>query len=453
MTCPIGCGKVYSKYLYVIYIVIIDYLIEIIISLDNLKDNFNFSLFNVPELKNHTLIKNLFLFLGFIIFGLIFFYIFIIKNNKKEQNLIENMKKQKVNSGLIHNKKIKIQVSNSTIEILIVSLFFSIFYEIDKIFYSLGFYDLDLWGFNIIFTIFFIKIYFTLDQYSHQLYSLIFVFFVNLIFLIISSFLPLKKDEPINSYDYIAELFKEQLFCIPIYLIFILNSYLISFSRVKSKVLMEFNYISPYKIIILIGFSGLLITSILLTITSIFKCEGRIIKICDVKYKDGDNNLDKYYDNLLVYFSNLKKSETVEFWIEIILIIPLFSFLNFMKILVEMLTIFYLNPFCVLFSNNLYYGTRNIFSFIFNYNKSNPLNIKKYILKAISNFLCIFAYFIYLEMIECRFCGLNKNLKKSLLERSKNEINISDESLYDDNINEDNDESNSHLEISNIFDL
>ena len=294
MTCPIGCGKVYSKYLYVIYIVIIDYLIEIIISLDNLKDNFNFSLFNVPELKNHTLIKNLFLFLGFIIFGLIFFYIFIIKNNKKEQNLIENMKKQKVNSGLIHNKKIKIQVSNSTIEILIVSLFFSIFYEIDKIFYSLGFYDLDLWGFNIIFTIFFIKIYFTLDQYSHQLYSLIFVFFVNLIFLIISSFLPLKKDEPINSYDYIAELFKEQLFCIPIYLIFILNSYLISFSRVKSKVLMEFNYISPYKIIILIGFSGLLITSILLTITSIFKCEGRVIKICDVEYKDGDNNLNKY---------------------------------------------------------------------------------------------------------------------------------------------------------------
>ena len=57
---------------------------------------------------------------------------------------------------------------------------------------------------------------------------------------------------------------------------------------------MEFNYISPYKIIILIGFSGLLITSFLLTITSIFKCEGRIIKICDVQYKDGDNNLNKY---------------------------------------------------------------------------------------------------------------------------------------------------------------
>ena len=237
---------------------------------------------------------------------------------------------------------------------------------------------------------------------------------INLIFLIISSFLPQKEKENINSYDHTAELFREQLFCIPIYLIFILNSYLVSFSRVKSKVLMEFNYISPYKIIILIGFFGLLITSIFLTFTSIFKCEGKITKICDVIYEDGRNELDKYYDNFLIYFSNLKlKNETINFWLEILLIIPLFSFLNFMKILVEMLTIFYLNPFYILFSNNLYYGTRNILSFIFNY-KSNPLNIKKFILDSTCDFLCILAYLIYLEIIECRFCGLNKNLKKSL---------------------------------------
>ena len=280
MPCPIGCGKVYSQYLYIIYYVILDFLIEIIITLDYFKNNFNFGLFGfVPKLKKHTLIKNLFVYLGYIIFGLIFFYIFIIRNNKKEKNLIDNMKNKKVNSGLICNEKIQIKTSNSVIEILIVSLFFSIFYEINKIVHSFGFYDFDLWAFNIIFTIFFIKIYYSLDQYSHQLYSLIFVFFVNLIFLIISSFLPPKENENINSYDHTAELFREQLFCIPIYLIFILNSYLVSFSRVKSKVLMEFNYISPYKIIILIGFFGLLITSILLTFTSIFKCEGKITKI------------------------------------------------------------------------------------------------------------------------------------------------------------------------------
>ncbi len=452
MPCPIGCGKVYSQYLYIIYYVILDFLIEIIITLDYFKNNFNFGLFGfVPKLKKHTLIKNLFVYLGYIIFGLIFFYIFIIRNNKKEKNLIDNMKNKKVNSGLICNEKIQIKTSNSVIEILIVSLFFSIFYEINKIVYSFGFYDFDLWAFNIIFTIFFIKIYYSLDQYSHQLYSLIFVFFINLIFLIISSFLPLKEKENMNSYDHTAELFREQLFCIPIYLIFILNSYLVSFSRVKSKVLMEFNYISPYKIIILIGFFGLLITSILLTFTSIFKCEGKITKICDVIYEDGRNELDKYYDNFLIYFSNLKlKNETIYFWLEILLIIPLFSFLNFMKILVEMLTIFYLNPFYILFSNNLYYGTRNILSFIFNY-KSNPLNIKKFILDSTCDFLCILAYLIYLEIIECRFCGLNKNLKKSLFERSKKDLNIiEDDSFHimtDDSNNEEDNESNSHIEI------
>ncbi len=452
MPCTIGCGKVYSQYLYIIYYVILDFLIESIITLDYFKNNINFGLFGfVPKLKKHTLIKNLFVYLGYIIFGLIFFYIFIIRNNKKEKNLIDNMKNKKVNSGLICNEKIQIKTSNSVIEILIVSLFFSIFYQINKIVYSFGFYDFDLWAFNIIFTIFFIKIYYSLDQYSHQLYSLIFVFFINLIFLIISSFLPLKEKENMNSYDHTAELFREQLFCIPIYLIFILNSYLVSFSRVKSKVLMEFNYISPYKIIILIGFFGLLITSILLTFTSIFKCEGKITKICDVIYEDGRNELDKYYDNFLIYFSNLKlKNETIYFWLEILLIIPLFSFLNFMKILVEMLTIFYLNPFYILFSNNLYYGTRNILSFIFNY-KSNPLNIKKFILDSTCDFLCILAYLIYLEIIECRFCGLNKNLKKSLFERSKKDLNIiEDDSFHimtDDSNNEEDNESNSHIEI------
>ena len=124
-----------------------------------------------------------------------------------------------------------------------------------------------------------------------------------------------------------------------------------------------------------------------------------------------------------------------------------------MKILVEMLTIFYLNPFYILFSNNLYYGTRNILSFIFNY-KSNHLNIKKFILYSTCDILSILAYLIYLEIIECRFCGLNKNLKKSLLERSKRETIIieenSNEIMTDDSLNEEDNESNSHIEIPYI---
>ena len=124
-----------------------------------------------------------------------------------------------------------------------------------------------------------------------------------------------------------------------------------------------------------------------------------------------------------------------------------------MKILVEMLTIFYLNPFYILFSNNLYYGTKNILSFIFNY-KSNHLNIKKFILYSTSDFLSILAYLIYLEIIECRFCGLNKNLKKSLFERSKKETNIIEDDSYDimtdDSNNEEDNESNSHIEIPYI---
>ena len=45
------------------------------------------------------------------------------------------------------------------------------------------------------------------------------------------------------------------------------------------------------------------------------------------------------------------------------------------------------------------------------------------------------GYLIYLEIIELRFCGLNKNLKREISERGKNEIyNFDDSGNIDDSL-------------------
>ena len=381
MKCYIGLGKIYSFYIYMLYSLILKYLNEALLSFYFIKEDFNVGLFGfTPVLREHNLIKSIYRYLGYIIFGIIFFYYFIIKKNKRENNIIQKMKKKRTNSGLIYNDIIENKISSGRIQLLKVCLFQVFYFEIHKIGYSFGFQSFDLWIFRIIFTLLFIKYFFTFNQYSHQLYSLIFIIFIDLIFIIIVSFFPEKENEQdpnnITAYKLTKQLFKSEFFCIPIYAAFILNSILISFSRVKLKVLMELKYISPYKIIYVTGFLGFFIASILLTFTTIFKCEGTITNICDVSEYE-NNKKNKYYDNLFVYFSNLNyrlKNETIKFWVEILLITPIYLFTNFVDFLIGILMIFYLNPIYLLVRDCLYYGTKNFISFILNFS-SNPLNI------------------------------------------------------------------------------
>ena len=47
------------------------------------------------------------------------------------------------------------------------------------------------------------------------------------------------------------------------------------------------------------------------------------------------------------------------------------------------------------------------------------------------------AYLIYLELIELRFCGLNKNIRKNIEKRAEIEIEISGDMNNDNSINTD----------------
>ena len=405
----IGCGKISPLYFYILYSIIFKCLNDFILSFGLIKNNTNYGLFFFEtELNQHILIKSLYKYISFIIFGIILLY---TSNKSKKDRERGNSKK------LIHKKTKKLKISKaSKFNLLLICFIYVYFLEFVEISYSLGFHDLDLWIFNIVFAPFFISRYFSIDIYKHQKYSLLFIFFTNLFLIIFKSFFP--KDN--NAYDTTSKLFNYKLVSIVIYIIYIINSFLISFSRVMGKSLMEIKYISPYFIIIIIGIVGLILTSISIYISGNYKCiSKRLEGTCNIYDIKNDKNIaSHYYDSISLYFSNLKyrkNNNKTKFWVEVLIIIPLKLFFNFMTFNYEILIVYYLNPIYFLMSDSLYYGTLSLLSFIINFKEND---ITKSILELLANFFAFIGYLIYVEIIELKFCELDKNLRKAIRERS-----------------------------------
>jgi hypothetical protein len=91
-----------------------------------------------------------------------------------------------------------------------------------------------------------------------------------------------------------------------------------------------------------------------------------------------------------------------------------------MEIAFEILTIYYLNPFYVLMTNNIYHGITEIIFFIVN-KSTDGLVITHFILAEFSEIFAFLGYMVYLEIIELNFCGLGKNLRKVIMEKGENE--------------------------------
>ena len=83
---------------------------------------------------------------------------------------------------------------------------------------------------------------------------------------------------------------------------------------------------------------------------------------------------------------------------------------------------------------------------------SDNLNTAYFCLKQIADISCFLGSLIYLEVIELRFCGLNKNTRKSIIERAKTEaleknLNDKEDSVSDLNENEEEDENILKVEL------
>ena len=449
----IGCGNFSKYYLYILGTIALRIFRDCIFGFESIDPESKSGLFGfIPELSKHYLLQDFYKYFSFTIGGLIFMNI-TKKYIMKEDTPHINPKNSFILKGLIHNQKSASSENISIIKILIVCVFYFLHTQIEKIMYLFDFNGLDFWIFDIIFTLFFMDKYYINSYYKHQKYSMLFILIIGSILLIISSFLKNTNNKESNlkdknTYQIIEYITGNSYIFIFILLIFIILSSIFSYSVVKAKILMHFNYVSPYKIIYYIGLFGLIITFIGLIFVSIFDCKGEkedIINYCILTQIDNNNNSTKYYyDNIIIYFQEINKNLfNYKFFLEIFLIIPLFFAINFFGLFCEIFTIYYLSPLYVLVWENLYNFIKRFAFILVNLDTfKNYITLKQFCVLQLSEIVALLGYAVYLEIIELRFCDLDKDLKRKIIERGKRDTIIK---TTDDN---NNDEGNNDLEES-----
>ena len=218
------------------------------------------------------------------------------------------------------------------------------------------------------------------------------------------------------------------------------------FSQVWQKKVMDYEYIPPSKVVFISGIVITIILLIALVITTFVNCN-EVLKagnLCPIS-KTEDQNTTVYVDNFFVFFDNLgsKYHESKkDFFLEILLIYPLYSFVSFMKYFCETMIIYRLNPYYVQIQNNIFYSIIYIIML-----KYHPKREKIY-LKLLAEFMTSIGNLFFLEILEFNCCGLNFDTRRNIEKRSRNE-SIDDILKYDDN-NSDNGDYQPDIDIKNI---
>ncbi len=417
-----------------------------------------------PVLSNHIYIQNLYKYISYIIGGCIFEYVLIKKSQTKKENISDTKSSEENLSHqatmLIYNEQDE-DDQKKNYEIIVVCLSYCISYEIISLLYLFKFDRIEIWTLEILFVLYFMKKYFKIKIYNFKKLALVIILVPITILLIISTVLPYsyhelpeEKSEDLNAYEEIEAITGSKTYFIPISLLFITMTIFLSYSRVKSKVLMDLRYLSPYLIVFYIGIFGSILIFIMLVLISIFKCSDGIADFCMIKDLNDEKIL--YIDNAIIYFRELGESGK-RMYIEIFLVIPFYLIIKFFEFTCEILVIYYFNPNYVLVRDNLYYGIiRLIFIIVNNKTFEQDISLTQFIILETSEILSIFAYGIYLEIIELRFCKLDRYLKRNIIKRSEKEKRLKSMSVNDSNDNklmtsmssEYYEEGNSDLEMS-----
>ena len=365
--------------------------------------------------------------------------------------------------SLIHTDLLE-TISENTTKYIIISSFLIVLKEVlIKIIYSTN--DIfDYYFVNLIYVTLILKFYFKVRIYRHRLLAVFIATFLSGSCLIGCLF--------INNYSKeqdkrkLKDLFLGHYYKIVIViLLYIIFSFLFCIGIIIQKNIMENKFISPYKIIIFKGIIGTIVSIIGLIISSLWKCHNIYDKdaiksiemvdlqnfkffVCSVKY----NNHNYYYDHFIQYFDS-----SYNRFKEAMLLI-LYCFVNFITELCLLFINKFLSPTHYLIAESLYslihlpmdYFSGADFDEINKKIKQrqNIDNLNIYqaivhtlgtrILRFISCFFDFIGYIIYLEIIELKFCGLNKNIKKNIRIRAWSETNDNNS----DNSSSDSDEGN-----------
>ena len=99
---------------------------------------------------------------------------------------------------------------------------------------------------------------------------------------------------------------------------------------------------------------------------------------------------------------------------------------------------------------NLYYCIqRFIFIFVNLNNFNNYITLEQFFILQTSEISALLGYSVYLEIIELKFCGLNKDLKRKIIERGERETIHKSNFINNEDNNENNDFDDSFIEENN----
>ena len=393
------------------------------------------------KLKDHFLIQDLLRFIGSILCGLILYY-FYMKNEK-------NKKEKKQKYGKIEIKTYEEKEKPKKI-IFLVCIIYSSGLILRNFLISLKF-DAGYWTLEILFLVYLSKRILKINVGNHQKVTMFMLAVILFICQIISFSIPRSKHDCSGDKDCEEKyIYDNNLYVIikkklghEIYIPLIIIVYLISFmmrdySWVETKYLIDIKGIPIYKILLYTGISGLILVIILLFFTSPFPCktfhnvninnftyfENELEKyinvdkqICNLMdYDEKTRDLKFYYDSFPVFLRRYNKFNGKGI-IEIISL-PIYVLMNLIISLGQILMLKNIDSIILLVNINFNYFLGRLISFLINDASEKYFTYSLFILLEFEELFAIFAYFIYMEIIELKFCKLDYDLKKNIRSRS-----------------------------------
>ena len=334
----------------------------------------------------------------------------------------------------------------------------------------------DYFFLNILIMTLIFKYHFNEKIYSHQNLALVIILFISGSLFIACLFEEIDYSYT-NKNKTIWDAFEENHYMIFIFILIYFGSSLCScYGTIIQKRIMDYKFVSPYKIIFFKGFLGMIISIVLVIISTYVPCkENYIINIniiSKMNINSYNNNISNnntnyffneylsnkstnnetntspplfecadsydgntYFDNLFSYYYNISNLEDKkDKYLEIFFSIPVYCILHFLTTILLIFVNKLLSPIHCLIVDSLYRILHIPIQTLQNINVSNysnytevffyefiiqPLSTK--ILRAIAYLVSLIGYCIYLEIIELKFCRLNYNIRKNVRKRAKSD--------------------------------
>ena len=202
----------------------------------------------------------------------------------------------------------------------------------------------------------------------------------------------------------------------------IIRTFLTSIFIGYTRGLMEYKFFSPYKALYIFGFPNVLILIIIYFIVSYIPCQH--MDMCSFNYKG-----KTYFDNI---YSIFEGSGFIEYIAMFVYIISQGALQLFRNMIVNDFTICHIVFYLLIYA---FYNTA----------KDKDIKGAVFFVEIILFIFEVIFLLVFLEMIELKFCGINKNLKSNIEERAKLEMKEIDSSKYN------NDKKNDKVDINDDY--